>query len=527
MSSIKKRSSSEEKSSGAEDGQILTPETLKEAAYRRDSHTVVNKEGVTVNAAGYEDQLQRQYGLLSICGLALTIDNAWVAFAGSLSIAVLNGGPAGILYEFIVACVYYAFIGASIAELASAIPSSGGVYHWASVTGGARYGRVLGFFTGWLNFFGWIFDVASIATIPANVCVQMYICFHPDFVPAPWHTYVAFLIITWLCTAFNIGLFLVIVGGLVTIIVCAAMPAKHATNSFVWGNFEANNLTGWSGGIAFITGVLNGAFTIGTPDAVTHLAEELPNPKVDLPKAVFAQVGLGFLTTFCYGIAAFYAVNNLDAVVNSSGTFPIAEIYQQATGSAGGTFGLLLIIFLSVMICTVGTLLMVGRLWWVLARDNATPFASVFARVNGKLSCPVEATLLCAVLTSAFGAIQIGSATAFTDLVGSFIILTTISYFLAFFPHLLTKRQNIPPGPFWMGKFGFAINGIACVLIVFFNIMFCFPFGYPVDPIDLMNWNSVILVGCTLLTTAWWFIHGSRKYPGPKLAGLYLEGVGE
>jgi len=199
MSYTKDRSFSEEKPR-IEDEQILTPEVLKEGANRRTS--VVTKDGKVVNAAGYEDQLQRHYGLLSICGLALTIDNAWVAFAGSLSIAVLNGGPAGILYEFIVSCVYYAFIGASIAELASAIPSSGGVYHWASVTGGQRYGRILGFFTGWLNFFGWIFDVASIATIPANVAVQMYICFHPDFVPQKWHTYVAFLIITWLCTAF-------------------------------------------------------------------------------------------------------------------------------------------------------------------------------------------------------------------------------------------------------------------------------------------------------------------------------------
>ena len=81
-------------------------------------------------------------------GLALTIDNAWIAFGGSLQLSVLNGCPPGILYEYIVACTYYAFIGASIAELASAIPSSGGVYHWASVTAGPKYGRVLGFFTG-------------------------------------------------------------------------------------------------------------------------------------------------------------------------------------------------------------------------------------------------------------------------------------------------------------------------------------------------------------------------------------------
>jgi len=40
-----------------------------------------------------------------------------------------------------------------------------------------------------------------------------------------------------------------------------------------------------------------------------------------------------------------------------------------------------------------------------------------------------------------------------------------------------------------------------------------------------MNWNSVILVGCIILTTVWWFVHGVRKYPGPKLAGLYIDGV--
>ena len=111
----------------------------------------------------------------------------------------------------------------------------------------------------------------------------MYANFHPEFVAQPWHSFVAFVLITWSCTAFvifgnrvipflqNIGLFLVIVGGLVTIIVVAAMPETHATNAFVWKDFA--NMTGWSGGVCFLTGVLNGAFAIGTPDAVTHMAE--------------------------------------------------------------------------------------------------------------------------------------------------------------------------------------------------------------------------------------------------------------
>nr|POE90639.1 choline transport protein [Quercus suber] len=506
--------------------------------------TIVAMEGTTVNASGYKDQMRRQYGLLAICGLALTIDNAWVAFGGSLSVAVLNGGPPGILYELIVACIYYGFVAASIAELASAIPSSGGVYHWASITPGPKTDFSA----------GWIFDLASIVYIPANVVVQMYAVFHPDFEIKPWHSYVAFVLITWLCAAFVIfcnrlipalqhaGLFLIIAGGLVTIIVVAAVPTHHATNAFVWKDFS--NLTGWSDGVAFLTGVLNGAFVVGTVDAVTHVAEEVPTPTVDLPKAIFAQVGLGFVTAFVYAIAIMYSIDDLEAVTSSSGSFPLAEVYAQATGTAGGTFGLLFILFLSIIICAIGTLLMVGRLFWTLARDNATPFPSFFSSVNEELSCPVPATILCAVLCTALGAIQLGSKTAFTDLVGSFIILTSVSYFMAIFPNLLTKRRNVTPGPFHMGRFGFAINGIACTLIIFFNLFFCFPYAYPVDPISVMNCelsilgssssfcfvliiligNSVLFVGVIMLTAFWWFVHGRRNYSGPKLAMLHLEG---
>ncbi|MCJ1328887.1 hypothetical protein MMC10_005564 [Thelotrema lepadinum] len=504
-------------------------QNLKGDADRKTS--VISREGDIVNASGHRDQLRRQYGLLSICGLALTIDNAWVALGGSIVVSIANGGPAGILFEFLVACFYYSFIAASIAELTSSIPSAGGVYHWASITPGPKYGRAIGFFTGSLNYFGWIFDLASIVSIPSNVVVQMYALYHPELVIEPWHVYVAFVLITWLCCAFvifgnrflpflnNIGLFLIIVGGLVTIIVVAAMPKVHAPNDFVWGSFDENNVTGWSGGVAFLAGVLNGAFTIGTPDAVTHMAEELPDPKRDMPKAVFAQVGLGTITAFLFAISILYGINDLDAVVTSSGSFPLAEVYSQATGSPGATFGLLFIILLSILICVLGTFLTVGRIWWALARDNAVPFSRFFSHVDERLSCPVPSTIF-----AAFGAIQLGSKTAFTDLVGSFIILTTTSYALAIGPHLLTGRKNIPRGPFWLGKFGFAINGIAVTLIIFFNIFFCFPYAYPTT-VSTMNYNSVILVGVVFLTAFWWVVHGRRKYPGPKLAGLYLEEV--
>ena len=106
------------------------------------------------------------------------------------------------------------------------------------------------------------------------------------------------------------GLFLVLVGGLVTIIVVAAMPTTHASNSFVWSDFV--NTTGWSDGVAFLTGVLNGAFAIGTPDAVTHMAEELPNPRKDLPKAIAAQIILGTLSKWILSrVNLFFVIGGL------------------------------------------------------------------------------------------------------------------------------------------------------------------------------------------------------------------------
>jgi len=177
---------------------------------------------------------------------------------------------------------------------------------------------------------------------------------------------------------------------------------------------------------------------------------------------------------FVFVVAILYGINDLNAVLGYTGSFPLAEVYAQATGSRGGTFGLLMIVFLSIMICVVGTFLTVGRILWALGRDNAVPFSKTFGHVNEKLSCPVPATVLSAILCTGFGAISLGSETAFTDLVGSFIILTSTSYLLAILPHVLTGRKNVRPGPFWMGKAGYAINGLTCLLIIFFNIMFCF-----------------------------------------------------
>jgi hypothetical protein len=48
----------------------------------------IMQDGMPLNASGHRDQLKRQYGLLGLCGLALNIDNAWIALGGSVTISI-------------------------------------------------------------------------------------------------------------------------------------------------------------------------------------------------------------------------------------------------------------------------------------------------------------------------------------------------------------------------------------------------------------------------------------------------------
>lgn len=116
---------------------------------------VVSQQDAPINASGHTQELSRRFSLVSLAGVGVTVGNVWPAIGGTILVAISNGGPPGVLYEFLVVSVFYFLVAASLAELVSATPSSAGVYHWASVTPGPRWGRVVGFFAGWWNYLAW------------------------------------------------------------------------------------------------------------------------------------------------------------------------------------------------------------------------------------------------------------------------------------------------------------------------------------------------------------------------------------
>ena len=149
------------------------------------------------------------------------------------------------------------------------------------------------------------------SAIVGNCTVQMYAVYHPDFVALPWHVFVSYIIATWCCCCVVLfankalpainqaGLFFILGGVVITIIVCAVMPSRtgsgYANNSFVWSDWSAD-LGYSSNGLIFLMGMLNGAYSVGTPDCCSHLAEEIPRPEVNVPKAIAAQMGMSALS---------------------------------------------------------------------------------------------------------------------------------------------------------------------------------------------------------------------------------------
>jgi len=110
---------------------------------------------------------------------------------------------------------------------------------------------------------------------------------------------------------------------------------------------------------------------------------------------------VGFFTAVLYLIAIFYSIQDLEAVLSGSASFPLASIYKQATGTNGGALGLLIVAFLPTFITCIGCYITASRMFWTLSRDNAAPLSNFFAKVHPTFRNPFNATLLCAVFSIA------------------------------------------------------------------------------------------------------------------------------
>src|SRR5262249_32340104 len=111
-----------------------------------------------LHSMGYSQELSRRMGLFQnfaisfsiICILAggITAFPLSLSAAGGASLGI--GWPLASIFTLLVAC--------ALAQIASAYPTAGGIYHWASMLGN----RGFGWAAAWLNLLGLMFVVSSV-----------------------------------------------------------------------------------------------------------------------------------------------------------------------------------------------------------------------------------------------------------------------------------------------------------------------------------------------------------------------------
>src|SRR5437764_6718380 len=107
---------------------------------------------------GYAQQLLRDMGGFSNLAISFSIISILTGAVTLYGTGLTAGGPMVMGIGWPLVTLFVLFIAASMAELASAIPTSGALYHWAAMLGGATWGWL----TGWLNLIGLVAAIAGI-----------------------------------------------------------------------------------------------------------------------------------------------------------------------------------------------------------------------------------------------------------------------------------------------------------------------------------------------------------------------------
>src|SRR5277367_1178342 len=125
---------------------------------QNNQNSVLNDERLLASL-GYKQELKRTWSGFSNFAISFSVISILSGCFTTFSQAWNNGGPIAISIGWPLISIFILLIGLCLAELASAYPTSGGIYWWASKLGGVK----AGYYTGWLNLIGLLAITASVA----------------------------------------------------------------------------------------------------------------------------------------------------------------------------------------------------------------------------------------------------------------------------------------------------------------------------------------------------------------------------
>ncbi|GAA5952667.1 hypothetical protein JCM3765_002240 [Sporobolomyces pararoseus] len=480
----------------------------------------------------------KDFSMLAMVGLAYAILNSWVAMAASLSLSLPSGGPVATLWGLVVSFLGNLAMAASMAEIAHVYPTSGGPYHWSAVLAPAGAANYVSWVTGWFAVAGWTALTATTGSLAGELLLGAYSLAHPGFESQPYQTFIIYAGYICLATIINIwgsrllplinsaAIIWSLSGAVIVIIVTLATATpKYQSADFVFRTFL--NESGWNNGVAWILGLLQSSFGLIGLDALSHMVEEVPQPHLNIPKAMIWAVCIGASSSFVVLMVLLFVMNDYDAVVSSSAG-ALLEILYQATGNTAGAICLQVFPIVAMEFAAQGILACSSRMTHAFARDHGLPFSMFFAKSNPKSGVPDRAVLLTSTLVIIFGLIYLGSSSALNAILSSSVVFLNVSYCIPIALLICRGRHLLEPESFpartWnLGPIlGPLANIVALAFTAFTTVFFVFPPELPVTGSN-MNYAIAVFGFVFIVSVITWVIQGRKTFVGPRDLGALLE----
>ncbi|KAL9710756.1 polyamine transporter tpo5 [Leucoagaricus gongylophorus] len=485
-------------------------------------------------ALGYKPSFKREFSNLATISFAFSIMGLCSSIATTFNTPLLLGGPATVVWCWILGACMCFTLGTSIAEIVSAYPTCGGLYTASAQLTPRRHRAKIGWLVGWLNILGQIAGVSSTEFGLSNmIWAAVSIGQGTEFQVTSGKIvglFVGLMVfhgilnslatrhLAKMTTSFvfvNLGTTFLII-----IVLLATTPRSEMhPASYVFGSEGIVNQTGgWNTGIAFLFGLLSVQWTMTDYDATAHISEEVHRAAYAAPSAIFiAVIGTG-LIGWLLNIVMILCSGPLENLPGLSGS----AFLQVMVGRMGKTGALILWVpvCMTAFFVVQTALQATSRTIYAFSRDHGLPDCGFFGKNSSTTGTPIRAVWLSTFIGILPGLLDLASPIAANAIFSLTAMALDISYIIPIFLRRIYHSHpevNFKPGPFYLGNgfLGNFCNWMCILWTLFICIIFSLPTVLPVTK-ENMNYASVITSSVMILAFTWYIVSGYKHYHGPE-----------
>ncbi|CAM3731104.1 amino acid permease [Smaragdicoccus niigatensis] len=484
---------------------------------------------------GYHQDLNRSWSAFSNFAISFSVVSILTGGLASYGIGLANGGPITMSWGWPLVSIMVLFVGLAMAELASAYPTAGGLYWWASELGGP----VWGWFTGWFNLIGQIAVTAAIDYGAAIFVTAVLDAIGLGFGTSRDVIFVVFALVLaahavlnilrphLAATINNVSAWWHVIGVLIFVGVLTFFATKHQSLSFVFTQTVDNSGVGFGGvAFSFLLGLLHAQYTFTGYDASAHLSEETKGAARAAAWGVVHTIIVSAIAGYVLILAVTFAIPDLTAALDpaQNSGYPVIYILENSL-DARLAAGLLIIAAVAQLFCGFASVTAASRMLYAFARDGAVPGSRLWSTLSAR-RVPVAAVwFICGfaflLLVPSMLVPAANAPTAYYAATSVAVIGLYIAYGI---PIALRLRRGsgFASGPWTLGRHYRVVDTVALAWIAIISVLFVLPTddrGYPWHEDftwDLVNYAPITLAGTVGAIGLWWVISARQWFTGPR-----------